>query len=117
MRDDFHIEQVEAIKVGLTMEQAQELDLPVNTDAKKKGSRYRKFAARFGDSVHELEAVDPRTLELWLDEAVRSVLDITLFNEQVNAEKKDAVALKLFREEGSRLLRRAAMDLNFDLGS
>jgi hypothetical protein len=90
MRDDFGITKVDAIKVGLTPDQVAELGLPPNTDAKTTSSRFTKFAARFGPAAYELEAAPPAKLEQWLDEAVRSVLDVDRFNAEVEAEKRDA---------------------------
>jgi hypothetical protein len=93
MRDDFGVSEVVAIKVALKPEQVQELGLPPNTDAKPSSSRFKKFAARFGPAAYELEAVPPATLQEWLDEGIRSVLDLDRFNAQVELEKQDAAAV------------------------
>jgi hypothetical protein len=97
MRDDFGVHDIAAIKVGLKPEQVLQLKLPPNADAKPSSSRFKKFAARFGPAAYELEAVRPPVLEGWLDEAVRSVIDIDLFNAQVKAERKDSAAVKAFK--------------------
>jgi hypothetical protein len=93
MRDDFGVRDIAAVKVALKPEQVQQLGLPPNADAKPSSSRFKKFAARFGPAAYEQEAVPPGTLQEWLDEAVRSVFDLDLFNAQVDAEKVDAATL------------------------
>jgi hypothetical protein len=98
MRDDFGVKGILVVKVGLTREQARELGLPQNADVKKTSSRYKKFVARFGAPVYELEAAPPDRLQQWLDEAVRSVIDVARFNEQVGLEKEDARAVAAFKK-------------------
>jgi hypothetical protein len=102
MRDDFGVSDIDAVKVALKPEQVAQLGLPPNADAKVTSSRFKKFAAKFGPAAYEMEAVPPATMRRWLDEAVRSVIDLDLFNEQVEAEKRDAQAIAAFK--------RAAMD-------
>jgi len=97
MRDDFGVCDIAAVKVGLKPEQVRQLGLPPNADAKPTSSRFKKFAARFGPAAYELEAAPPERLEDWLDEAVRSVIDVTRFNTQVEEEKKDAAAVAAFK--------------------
>jgi hypothetical protein len=99
MRDDFDVEEVAAVKVALKPEQIEQLGLPPNTNVKTTSSRFKKFVRRFGTAVYELEAVEPSLLQRWLDEAVRSVLNISLFNAQVELEKQDAAAIADFRQE------------------
>jgi hypothetical protein len=98
MRDDFGVKDIAAIKVALKPEQVELLGLPPNTDAKPKSSRFKKFAARFGPAAYELEAVPPAMLQEWLDEAVRAVIDIDLFNAQLEQEKQDARTAAAFKK-------------------
>jgi hypothetical protein len=97
MRDEFRVDEVKAIKVALKPDQVAQLKLPPNTDAKKTSSRYKRFAARFGPAAYELEAAPPAMLEKWLDESIRSVLDIGRFNGQVESENKDAQTVAAFK--------------------
>jgi ParB-like chromosome segregation protein Spo0J len=97
MRDDFGIAKIEAIKVALKPEQVTALGLPENTAAKTGSSRYKKFKAKFGPAAYELEAVPAATLQQWLDEAVRSVLDIKAFNDEVAKEKQEEAGLDKIR--------------------
>jgi hypothetical protein len=67
--------------------------MPTALDAKKSSSRYKKFAARYGDAAYELEALPPQSLEQLLAGAVDSVLDVEAFNAEVKAEKRDVAGL------------------------
>jgi hypothetical protein len=99
MRDDFGVQNILAVKVALKPEQVRALGLPPNTDAKRTSSRFKKFAARFGPAAYELEAVPPATLQDWLDEAVRSVIHLDRFNEQVELEKQEAAVVAAYKAE------------------
>jgi hypothetical protein len=90
MRDDFGVEQTLALKVCLTHEQVLDRDLPVTFDIKKKSSRYKRFAAKYGDRAHELEALPVEERTRLLREAIDSVLNVGAFNREVDAEKEDA---------------------------
>jgi ParB-like nuclease domain len=97
MRDDFCVRDIAAIKVGLNSDQIQQLGLVPNMDAKTSSSRFKRFNALFGPTAYELEAVAPDTLERWLDEAVRNVINLDAFNAQVQAEKQDAATITAYR--------------------
>jgi hypothetical protein len=110
MRDDFGVREVAAVKVALKPEQVRQLGLPSNTDAKRSSSRFKKFAGRFGPAAYELEAVPPATLQSWLDEAVRSVLNIDLFNAQVTAERQDSATVAAFKHASVEFLKNLPME-------
>lgn len=97
MRDDFEIENVHAIKVALTHEQVGSRDLPLSIDPKKTSSRYKRFAAQFGDKAYELEALEPGDLQQILRDAIDSVIDREAFNAEVDAERQDAAQLDTLR--------------------
>jgi hypothetical protein len=97
MRDDFEVRSVAVVKVALKPGQVRQLRLPPNADAKTSSSRFKRFADRFGRAAYELEAVPPATLQGWLDEAVRSVIDLNRFNAEVGAEKRDAATLAAYK--------------------
>jgi hypothetical protein len=105
MRDDFGVSDIVAVKVALKPKQVAQLGLPPNTDAKPSSSRFRRFAARFGTAAYELEAVPPEVLRRWLDEAIRSVIDLDRFNGQVEAEKQDAATVEAFKREALEYLK------------
>lgn len=94
MRDDFDVSSTLATKVALTAFQAETFDLPPALKAKTTSVNYRKFSAKHGDDVYELEAVEPEQLQLLLREAVDQVLDVDAFNAELDAEKADAEFLE-----------------------
>lgn len=93
LRDDFDVQNIEAVKVALTAAQVRELRLPPIMKAKATSSRYEDFVGRHGDDVFELEAVPPDQLQTILRRAIDSVLDVNAFNAEVDAEKRDAARL------------------------
>ena len=97
MRDDFGVNDVHTVKVWLNAEQVRTLKLPPNTEAKSKGSRFKIFEAMFGRFAYELEAVDPGILPQWLRDAINSVLDVDVFNEQVEQEKQESKTLAAYK--------------------
>jgi hypothetical protein len=97
LRDDFNVQDAQVLKVGLTYRQVQELSLPSTTLLKKKSSRAKKYIAKYGKYVWELEAVPVPTLRQWVDDGVRSVLDVDAFNNQIELEKVDAQKIEALR--------------------
>jgi hypothetical protein len=102
IRDEFGARDVRLIKAALTTEQVEELGLPAvlvakKREGKKEGSRRKKYVERNGEVVHELEAVSPATLQQMTRAAIESVLDIDVFREQQELEKKDAQTLSDLR--------------------
>jgi hypothetical protein len=94
MRDDFDVNDIHPVKVALTAEQVVEHDLPPLMKAKSKSSRIKKFVDAYGDDVFELEAVSPETLQGMLRDAIDSVIDTEMFNEELAAEVDDAAFLE-----------------------
>ncbi len=94
LRDDFGIEDVHPIKVALTSEQVERFNLSPVMTAKTTSSNYAKFAKKFGDTVFEVEALQPADLQQILTKAIDSVLDLGLFNKELDAEKRDAAFLQ-----------------------
>ncbi len=97
MRDDFGIVKIEPIKVALTTTQIQEMQLPPVMKAKRTSSRYDKFVDQHGEDVFELEAVPPEQLQVILRAAIDSVLDLKMFNAEVDAEKSDVAKMESIR--------------------
>jgi hypothetical protein len=104
MRDDFGVNNVQAVKVALTAEQVQEMQLPPMMKAKKDSSRHAKFTARHGDNVFELDAVAPGDLANILRVAIESRMDVDKFNAEVDAEKQDAAHLDGLRRKVQQVL-------------
>lgn len=96
MRDDFECD-ISAVKAALTYSQTQELELPPALTAKDTSSRYAGFVQQFGHDVYELEALPPEQLQDLVDNAVRSVIDVDLFNAEQEKERSDSQWLDLTR--------------------
>ena len=93
---------IEAVRVGLNPEHIERFELHDNTtEAKKTSTRYAKFVKQYGKKVYELEALTPTQLRQILTEAIDSVIDVDLFNEELEAEKKDAAYLQAIREKAN----------------
>jgi hypothetical protein len=97
MRDDFEIERIKFIQVALTRAQVDELGLPPGTTAKAGSSRRRKFVEQNGEHVFELEAAEPDRLQTMLRQTIDSVMDMELFNAEIEREKQDAARLDVIR--------------------
>jgi ParB-like nuclease domain len=90
MQDEFGV-PVEGVQVALTAAQVKRFKLPPKMKASDKESKHRdKFIAKHGDDVFELEALRPNALQNLLEDAIRRVIDIDMFNAEVDAEKADA---------------------------
>jgi len=105
LRGDFGIYQVEAFKAALTPEQIARYSLPPQMQAKKTDSRSKKFTAKHGADVYELEALPPRTLQEELTRTIDSVLDVAAFNQELDAEKRDAAELDVYRRRAHTALK------------
>lgn len=97
MRDDFGIEDVHPIKVALTGDQVREYELPPVMTAKKDANGYDRFVDQYGDTVFELEALDPDDLQSIVTDAIHAVLELDLYNSDVEAEAEDAAFLDSLR--------------------
>jgi hypothetical protein len=106
MRDDFEVSNVCAVKVALTAKQVGQFQLPPNMVAKDSSSNYAKFVAKYGQNVFELEAIPPRTLQTLVGEAIDAVIDIKLFNAELEREKQDAAQLGALRQRIANLLQK-----------
>jgi len=95
LRDDFEIdeERIVPVKVALTQEQVEDLQLPPIMSAKEGSANYDRFVEAYGNEVHELEAAPPGELQGFLEEAILAVLEKERFNPEVEAEKRDAAYL------------------------
>lgn len=70
---------VEFRRVGLSIEQARELDLPPFPAKQSAGKDFDDYVAEFGtEEAWELDALPPETLESMVEEAVRGLFDADL---------------------------------------
>jgi hypothetical protein len=91
MRDDFGV-NVHPIKTALNQDQVA--GLPLGAVAKKSSSRFKKFVAKYGPEVYELEALAPEKLQQIVREAIEGVIDGDAYSKEVEAEKQDATFLE-----------------------
>jgi hypothetical protein len=98
MRDDFGIENLEASKILLTEQDVKENSLPVTLDAKKSSPQYKKFVAKYGTKAVELDAAPVELIQSKLREAIERVIDIELFNAELEREQEDAQLIAAKRE-------------------
>jgi hypothetical protein len=112
MRDDFGIAEsrLHPIKLALTADQVQQFDLPPSMDAKLTSSRTKRFVEQHGKSVWELEALSPTSLQQIVRDGITGVLDLDLFNRELQAEAQDAAKLKVVRERVQQLLAGLSLD-------
>ena len=78
---------VEFSRLALKWEQIEELKPPENP-AKLTDSRAGKYVAEFGDSSWELDAIEPKALDEIVTRAVESYLDMDLWAEAQEKERK-----------------------------
>jgi hypothetical protein len=89
LRDDFGIDQLVPVKVALKADQIRQFSLPPRLKAKETSANYKKFVARHGDDVFELEALPPAALQRALRDAIEQVIDIGLLNHEIAQERHD----------------------------
>lgn len=100
MREDFGEDGAEEVRAGLNHDHVERFGLSDNpAEAKVSSSRYKDFVERFGKSVYELESLKPEKLQEILAEAIDSVMDRKLFNQELKAEKDDAAYLQAVRKK------------------
>ena len=90
LRDDFKLSNVTCHKVALTGDDVREYNLPSNMEAKVTSPNYKKFVARHGVHVAELDACPVDLLQNKLRDAIESCLDMDLFHRELEQEKEDA---------------------------
>jgi hypothetical protein len=100
IRDDFGVDDVVASKILLRSDQVREWELPHNgMEAKEGSSKFHKFIARHGsNAVFELEAVPPEQMQAAVREAIEATIDVSAFNRELEAEKRDAVRLQSIKQ-------------------
>jgi hypothetical protein len=91
LRDDFGLdpEKLKVIKAALTHLQVQTLTLHQGQLAKEDSSRYQRFVAKYGKRCWELESIPTDTLRAIVEDAIRSVLDLDAFEEELAKENEE----------------------------
>jgi hypothetical protein len=106
-RDDFGIDDPFVIKAGVTRDQVRKYRLPAMNFAKEKSPNHAWFVERNGgnDTVWELEALNPPDMLSDLEAAIKSVLDLDLFNREAAVEQEEARHITAARRTVSEALR------------
>ena len=105
IRDEYHIPNIDAIRVALNPEHVKQYALPPGGRADDKESVNReKFVKQFGEFTYELEALPPVTLQEILRETIEGVIDRAAFAHEVEQEKQDARQLQVTRQRVLRYL-------------
>lgn len=114
LRDDFQIQarKLEIIKASLTANQVRTLGLHEGQLSKATSSRYKRFVAQHGERVWELEALDSDFLRDIVEDAIRDVLDLEAFEQELDRELNEQEELKQQRQRLGKLLRE-----DFDRGA
>lgn len=86
-----------SIRVGLTREQAEGLKLPTNNEPKDR-PRNQKYIREHGNVIWELDAANEEYLRGILNDAIRSKLDLDLFNAEKDREAEESVFLDSMRQ-------------------
>jgi hypothetical protein len=108
---DFGINDIEAFKVALTMEQVTHFSLQPSMEAKPKSPTYSTYVERYGTTnAYELEAMEPADLIATLRGAINSVMDIDLYNQECAAEESDSSQIIAVRQQAEHFFR--SMDLS-----
>ncbi len=89
LRDDFGLSNVLAHKVVISGADVQEHGLPSDMEAKVSSPNYRKFVARHGVHVAELDAAPVALLQGKLRDAIEGCLDMDVFRAELAKEKED----------------------------
>jgi hypothetical protein len=90
LRDDFGLLNVTAHKVAISGADVREQGLPSDLEAKVSSKNYKKFVARHGLHVAELDAAPVALLQGKLRDAIENCLDMDLFRAEVAKETEDA---------------------------
>lgn len=92
---------IEIHRLALNMDQVREWNPPKNP-AKETDARFAGYAAEFGHSSWELDAVKPEDLEELVKDAVRELIDEDAWDETVAKEESMLVTLEKFADEASK---------------
>lgn len=88
---------VEVERVALNLEQVEEYAPPPNP-AKMTDSRFAGYASEFGFDSWELDALDPRTLRVLVEDRVEAYLDRDLYENRLAEERRGRQTLALIAE-------------------
>jgi hypothetical protein len=115
-RRDFGIHNIEAYKVALAIDQVDEFDLEPSMDAKESSPGYDAYLEEYGiTDAYELEALQPEDLKGLLESAIDDVIDLDLYNHELEAEEADSTNIIAVQQQVHEFLR--TLDLGKEEGS
>lgn len=92
-RLDMFAGNVTVDRIALTMDQVEENGPPPNP-TKLTDSRANDYIAMYGSDSWELDALEPALLERLIEEKIKSIVDMDLFNDEKERQKKERQQLK-----------------------
>ena len=98
LRDDFGLSKIVAHKVALSGDDVRDHGLPSDLEAKESSPNYKKFVARHGVHVAELDAAPVDLLQGKLRDAIENCLDMDL--SRLRWRKKRKIIPSLPRQRG-----------------
>jgi hypothetical protein len=105
-RRDFGIANIEAYKVALTIDQVEAFSLEPSMEAKDTSPTYHAFVDKYGiTAAYELEAMNPSDLAAELESAIRGVLDMDLYNQELAAEESDSTEIIAVQEQAEQFFK------------
>ena len=93
------VDKLCAIRAGLNKDQVERFKLPASIDAKPSSPTYQSFVKKYGSQAYELDALEMADFQLILRETIESVINRESYDEQVQAEEKEAGFLDVFQAE------------------
>jgi len=101
LRDDFQIapEQLRIVKAALTAEQIRTMSLHAGQLSKESSSRYQRFVAAQGERAWELESLTADQLREITESVIRGVLDLALFEAEVEQQRLEKLDLNDKRQK------------------
>ncbi len=107
LEEEMGLPGVEYKRIGLTLEQVNQFQLPRDpTAAKKSDPRYRRYVNQYGNLAVELDALHPADLEGMIGAAIQNELNMKDFVDQEVRETIDRERLKRFRREITRFIQK-----------
>jgi hypothetical protein len=89
---DFWLD-INVIPIALTMQQIRKYNPPKNP-AKVSDPRAKWYIKEFGESSWELDALPPKVLNKLAEDAILENIDLSLYEEQLDREKRDIKKLR-----------------------
>jgi hypothetical protein len=115
LRRDFGIYRIEPYKVALTIDQVTEYELEPSMEAKESSPTYSAFVNKYGiTDAYELEAMSLSDLAETLTNAIDDVLDIDLYNQELEAEEDDSAQIVAVKKQAEQFFKSLNLSIKVD---